>query len=349
MKNWLKVGSLALLLFAHTSAISADSNDALAPKSSAADALVSPLRRIVISSNSLPESLLFYRDAMGMTLAGPLDLASKERRARQQAWDISKNLRWQTYRLYRANVPNAAEIELVVFEQTQPAIHASWSALELGPFSAGFPNMDQKKQDQRVRELGFGALNALESYAVPRPDGSSYSIDETIFNAPDFVHGVGIHRGNGMAQLGDVDSNGLGGPAYSAQIVADAQAMIDFMTQVLGWELRSDRRWKSAGRQGALNVPDGTEFRFAIMYSKGAVSGHVLLLQYLNREATPSAAAAKVPHRGIGMWVMTTDDLPQVRANAKKYGAPLREIKSSPRPSVVVSAPNGFPIWIEQR
>jgi hypothetical protein len=307
--------------------------DSLAPTSSVADALASPLRRVVISTNSLAESLLFYQAAMGLSVAGPVALSAQDRAHRVQAWSLDRREQWQLYRLYRAGVPDAAQIELVVFDRIKPAIHQNWSPLSLGPLSLGFPNAGQVSQDKAVRDLGFGALNSIEIYPVPRPDGTQYRIEETIFNGPDFVHAVGIHRADGQTQLGPLDDNGLGGPAYSAMVVHDSSKMIAFMTEVLGWEVRSDRQWKSAGSKGALNVPDGTEFRFSILYAKGARTGHILLIQYLNVDVQPSAVPAQVGHRGIGMWVMQTDaSKPQainiIRANAEKFGAPVQRLNA---------------------
>ena len=54
--------------------IAADTNDALAPKSKAADALTEQLHTVTVSTTSLEESLLFYRDGMGMSVEGPLPL-----------------------------------------------------------------------------------------------------------------------------------------------------------------------------------------------------------------------------------------------------------------------------------
>ena len=100
--------------------------DELAPTSSAADALVSPLKRITISTNSLAESKLFYVDAMGMQLEGPVQLKSKQREYYRRAWQLERNDPWQLYRLHRpVTSGHIAEIELVVFESNKPAIHAS--------------------------------------------------------------------------------------------------------------------------------------------------------------------------------------------------------------------------------
>ena len=57
---------------------------------------------------------------------------------------------------------------------------------------------------------------------------------ETIFNGPDFAHAVGIYRGDGMARLGRWMLLPAGGPAYSAQVFDDSDAMLAFLTEVLG-------------------------------------------------------------------------------------------------------------------
>lgn len=337
-------------------AMSDASKDALAPKSDPSTALTTPLKVITVSTNSLTESLLFYRDAMGLSVEGPLPVSDKQSAQLREVWGIDEALNWQTYRFYRPNTNNVTDLQLLVFDEKQQAIHKSWSAQELGTFSMGFPNDGQLAQDQRVRKLGFGALNKIEVYQVPRTDGSRYSIEETIFNGPDFVHAVGIHRADGMSQLGELDGNGLGGPAYSALVVEDAQKMIDFFESVLGWELRSDRQWKSAGTKGALNIPDGTEFRFAIMYSQGAATGHILLVEYLNIESIDTGVPPRLPNRGIGMWTIETKDIDLVLKNARDFGAhsvaPATRIDSPIHGTATVAtllAPNGLLIELVQR
>ena len=328
----------------------ADSRDALAPRSSAADARTGPLRTVTISTASLEESVLFYVDGLGLSMEGPLSLSTAQRDAQRQLWGVTTDVNWEVYRLYREGVDGTAQIRLLVLDRPTPAIHSSWNALELGTFSVGIPNLDQTALDRKMRGLGFGALNVLERYFVPRTDGTEYPIEETIFNGPDFVHAVGINRGDGMTQLGPVDaSSGYGGPAYSAAMVEDSDAMLAFLVDVLGLELRSDRTWKSAGSDGALNVPDGTVFRFSIVFSKGARSQHLLLVDYENVEPLRSGVAPRVPHRGIGMWSFDVRDMDDVMervkaADASVVAGPI--CVDSPLHGVVqaatVEAPNGL-------
>ena len=330
----------------------ASDNDALAPKSRVEDAVAGPLHTVTIATTSLEDSLRFYRDGLGMSVQGPLPVPEALKAAQRQAWGITESVDWQLYRLDRDEVPMAAAIRLLVLDRDTPHIHASWDALELGPFSMGFPNADQEALDSHVRSLGFGALNDIEKYEVPRTDGSRYPIHETIFNGPDYVHGVGIHRGGQMAQLGYVHpETGLGGPAYSAQVVADSDAMIAFLVDILGYELRSDRIWESAGSEGALNVPDGTVFRFSILYARGATTGHLLLVDYQNRQPIDPGVEPRLPNRGIGLWSFQVQDLDSVLTSAAERGqAPIAAPMDMDTPLLgrvrvaTLLAPNGFPV-----
>ena len=340
--------ALAVLLAAKTLADS--SNDLLAPETRVEDALAGQLHTVTVATTSLAESLLFYRDGLGLHVEGPIDVARRVKARQRALWGIPKSIDWDLYLLSRPGVAEAATIRLLLLDTQTPSIHSSWSALALGPFSMGFPNERQVALDAKMRRLGFGALNVMEEYDLPRRDGTKYPMLETIFNGPDFVHAVGIYRGGGMRPLGPVDKeSGLGGPAYTAQVVDDSDAMIDFLVDVLGMELRSDRIWKSAGTKGALNVPDGTVFRFSIVYSKGATTGHILLVDYQNRESVDNGVAPRLPNRGIGMWTFPVNDLEQVLSNAAEAGVkPFSKPVKLNAPATGKSrtatflAPNGF-------
>jgi catechol 2,3-dioxygenase-like lactoylglutathione lyase family enzyme len=341
------------LIIIMSNVVLAKTKDALAPQSSVKDALALPLHTATIATVSLQESLLFYRDGMGMNVEGPIELSPKQIAIQRKLWQIPSDIKWQTYRLYREGVSQAIQIQLLVLNKPTPTIHDSWNPMELGPFSLGFPNDDTSKLDKKVRDKGFGALNVLESYPIPRTDGTTYQIDETIFNAPDFLHGVAITRGGGMAPLGPIAKDGLGGPAYSAQIIKDSSQHLKFYTDVLGLEIRSDREFKSAGDQGAMNLPNGTVFRFAIVYSKGATTGHMLFVDFRNVEPVRPRNKPTLPNIGLGMWTYPVTDIDKVLSNAKKYGSEIVsgviEMNSPMFGNAKVAtlrAPNGFLIEV---
>ena len=309
--------------------------DSLSPLTDGADRLAGPLRAATICTADLDAHRLFFADGLGMTLDGPLDLPDADRQRARERWGISEDVSWDLYHLTRPDVPGVAAIRLLALDRVTPSVHTSWSPHAVGPFSLGFPTDDLEALDRRVRALSFGALNPLSKYEVPRPDGSTYGIHESIFGAPDFVHAVGVSRRDGMAQLGPTDTEGHGGPAYTAYVTDDSDALIAFFVDVLGWELRSDREWESTGETGAMQNPEGTVFRFSIVYAKGARTGHVLVVHFRTLDAKPAGVAPRPPNRGLTMWTFPVADLDEVERRARQSGA---EVVWGP-------APASNPLW----
>lgn len=114
-----------------------------------------------------------------------------------------------------------------------------------------------------------------------------------------------------MPQLGPVDpESGRGGPVYSALIVENSDEVISFYVDLLGFEARMDRVATSSGSDGALGVPDGTKFRFVILYAQGARFGHLLILDYEGDTAIPGGGVPwRPPHRGLGGWTFPVKDI----------------------------------------
>ncbi len=325
--------------------------DPLGPDTPAGSGLTGPLHTVTVCTASLAAAKLFYGKALGMQFNGPIEVSKRSKRAQRALWQIPEDIDWELYLLRRPGAEGAMQIRLLVLDRPTPTIHRSWKATSLGPFAMGFPNIHQAQLDAWVRRWGFGALNVMEPGSIKHPDGASYAINETVFNGPDFVHAVGIQRGHGeIAQLGPVDpATGVGGPAYATQVVADADAWIRLLVDTLGMQLRSDRHWKSSGSQGALNIPDGSEFRFSIVYAHGASSRHILLLDYTNLKPAPNPVAPRPPNRGITMWSMPVQDLSAAMARLTLAGVPLAHVPviyDSPAlgrvHAVTVLAPNGF-------
>lgn len=330
--------------------------DWLAPRSKPEEALTLRLAEISLSTNHLDSIRLFYVQGMGMTLEGPLKIGRKTRRTLRQLWGIPDTLTWRQYRLHRPEIEGEIEIRLLVFDQPVPTIHASYDPLELGPLSIGFPNLEQVKLDSHIRALGFSALARLEASQIKRPDGRPYTIYETIFNAPDFTHCVGITRGDGMRQMAPVDSTtGHGGPGYSAQVVHRSDEVLAFYTGVLGLELRSDRQWRSSPGS-ALGIPEGIPFRFAIVYPQGARTGQLLFLDFDDAREKPAAHPPRLPYRGIGMWTFETRNIAEIERRAKAANTPILHPRVRLRnptlghiEAMTLLAPDGFPVEIFQK
>ncbi len=302
--------------------------DSMSPQSDKSDALALPLQTVTLSTTDLEGTKRFYVDGMGMTLTGPFEVSEETKSQQRSLWAVPEDVSWQEYSLTRPNSNvngrPAMSIRVLLLNKETPHVHASWDSRSYGGFSMGFPNMDNTQLDAKIRELGFGARNAHEIYEVPRLDGSMYEIQETIFDAPDFVHAVGITRVD-MPALGAIEADSyLGGPGYSAQVVDNSEELFVFYTDVLGLEIRRDSLFKSAGQDGAMALPNGSEFRFAILAAKGyGPGGHMLFVDFKNIEGIEGNAPPRVPNRGIGMWSFPVTNLDQVMENAVQFGTTI--------------------------
>ncbi len=325
--------------------------DALAPKTTGENAPIRQLHTVTLCTADADAAIAYYGDALGLRVRGPIELEPAVRDMQRRLWGLPETVGWQLYLLDQPAVPGAIQVRMLVVDPETPMIHTTWSPQEPGPFSMGFPTEDLDSWDSELRGRGYESLMPLSRYQIPRSDGTLYGIHETIFNAPDFVHSVLISRRDGMPQLGPVDpATGRGGPVYSAQIVENSEQVLEFYVSTLGLELRSDRQFKSSGSKGALGVPDGTEFRFSIVYAEGATFGHLLFLDFQGRLGLPNPGVApRPPHRGLAMWTFPVRDLDAMARRLSERGIePLSPPLEYTSPSLgshramTVLDPNGF-------
>ncbi|MEM9686786.1 MAG: extradiol dioxygenase, partial [Bacteroidota bacterium] len=324
--------------------------------SSAADALTYQLHTATLSTTALDSMVRFYVDGMGMTLEGPVTATPETKAIQRKLWNIPEAIDWELYHLHRPSVPGLIHLRVLVLNTQTPHIHKSYNARELGPFSLGFPNLNQKRLDRTLRGRGWKAMAALQEGRIPRADGTTYRYWEAIYKVPDFIHAVGIERGDGMNQLAPVDSiTQLGGPGYSAQVITNSDRELAFYTDVLGLELRADRHWKSS-ENSALGIEAGVPFRFSLIYAKGATHNHLLFLDYEDGKFIDPDIAPRVPNRGLGMWTFETRAIAKVKANAIAFGSiVIHEAEAYQSPVygkakvMTLLAPNGFLIEVFQK
>ncbi len=318
--------------------------------------LSGPLHTVTLSTNDLEEIKKFYVDGMGLTMDGPIKLGTAQSEAQRKLWQLDSKEEYDFYHLYRASVPELIQIRLLHFKEKKKPIHSSYNSMELGPFSLGFPNLDQKALDTKLRKMGIGSMDKMQEGTIPRPDGSTYRYWETIFNGPDYVHSVGIERGDGMPPLSPSDTlTKLGGPGYSAQVITDSDRYLEFMTDVLDLELRADRQWESSPGS-ALGIEEGIPFRFALVYAKGSSYNHFLFLDFFESEMIDPGVPPRIPHLGLGAWTIETKDIKEVTKRAKEFGSTIiAEDDNYDSPIfgrceiVTMLAPNGFIIELFQK
>ena len=331
--------------------------DVTDPESSASDAICGPLKMVTICTADLDSLRLFYETGMGMTLSGPLRISNKEKKKQRLLWDMPASVRYRMYLLHRPNLPENMEIRVLLVSKKLPLIHENYNPRELGPFSLGFPNANQEAIGSEMNQLGFTTMIPLQPALLTRPDGTKYKYLETIYRAPDFVHIVGVERGNGMPQLSPIDSATLkGGPGFSAQVVTGmSDRVIAFYTKVLGMEIRKDSEWKT-GDGSALGMPPGATYRNTIVFAKGASTGYMQFMDFKDNGRVYTKVPPRLPHRGIGMYSFETADIRKVNKRAVESRALVIQKPIAYRDPVLgnctvmtLMAPNGIMIEIFQR
>lgn len=331
--------------------------DITVPESSRADALCGPLHMVTMATGYLDSIELFYVKGMGMKLVGPISLTKKDKKQQKEMWDLASSFDYSLYLLQRPNVPENIQIRVVLVSKKIQPIHKSYNSREMGPFTLGFPNGNQEGLDSSLRSLGFSSMAPMQAAILSKPDGTKYKYLETIYKAPEFVHAVGIERGNGMPQLAPYDTVSLkGGPGYAAQIVTGiSKSVLNFYTEVLGMEIRKDTEWRT-GEGSALGIEPNIPFRFAIVYSKGATSGHLIFMDFKDNKKLSTNTAPKLPNRGIGMYSFETKSIRQVYNRAKDQGVRIIQTPIDYKDPIIGScrlmtmiAPNGVMVEVFQR
>lgn len=295
--------------------------DLTEPESSTADALCGPVEIVTICTNQ-PDSLSrFFERGWGLRKSGPFSLSYREKKKLAKHWLLPANTNFQLMYFDRPAATGTMLLRIIILEQNSPLTRSDYGPAENGPFTIGFPNARQEEVHDKMLSLGYTTLAPMQAALLSKPDGSKYKYLETIYKGPEWMHAVGIERGNGMPQLSNIDSlTGMGGPGYSAMNVTGmSDTMIAFLTNILGYELRRDQVW-TTGNGSALGLPAGIPFRFVIAYAKGATSGHLLLMDFKKNQPIPSAHLPHLPNRGIGMYSVATDHLEEVLTRAIQAG-----------------------------
>ncbi|MEE8307840.1 MAG: VOC family protein [Gammaproteobacteria bacterium] len=314
-----------------------------------ATGLAGPLHTItVITPDWQPLERLFVT-GLGLKQTAKAEVLPTTLNVQQRLWGIPETINWQTRILSRPAVPGTAQLRVLVTDQATTAHRLSWDRQELGPYGMGFPTLNVFAWDEELLELGFERATAeVEVFDVTAPNGSVYNVHEATFLGPEFMRVIAISRKGGLPQVGIFDAvTARGGPAYATQIVPDIDAMLDLLTNVLDYEVRSDRTWSE------YPIP----FRFTLVHARGSNTGHVALVEYATEHTKKgSGVVPRPPARGMVMWTFEVTDLAAVAARAAAQNIePMAGPVTYKSPSLgqhtamTFVAPNGFLIEVFQR
>ncbi len=330
------------------------SDDPMRPRSDAAAALCSPLRALTITSGDLQATRRFYQGALGLV---PESYTPDEAVADAliEHWNLlpARPLRMLVFR--RPGLDDAFDLRVIEVPQTVPVMRPHYVGEYIGALGLGFPSDDLEIRDRIVRALGFDSTAGITRMDFPRADGTTYSVGEVHYRAPDEVLVLGVDRGE-LTPVSRIDpALGIGGPAYASMIVGDAASARAVFATVLGYELRREMTFESGGPAGGMGLQKGARVVFQQWFSPGSGHGYLVVMELLDARRAPPVPLGPTA-RGVAMWSFETADLEAAAARAEAAGV---RIRSTPRElavpglgrvrSLVVATADGFPIEIHAR
>ncbi|MFK7954668.1 MAG: VOC family protein [Lysobacterales bacterium] len=301
--------------------------DIFVPKSRPAEALVGPLHTVTYVTAEMDRVDELLAQGYGLTICD--DAApSLGDAADYLGVDPAVLLQIRGY----GKAGDGANVQLRVINVTpeRPQVRTSHSGHDLGGVTVSFPMNDLYAHEEVMKRIGVESTIGVKEMTFTSPDGQSYVSAEILYKAPENILLLGVKRPDMFIPVGPIDQGtGLGGAAYSARNVADADRMAEMLETVMGYEIRRDATFDIGERSGLL-LPEGAKERFVQAFAPGANTGYLVFMDHfdLNR---PTAAAQTASSRGVVMWTFTTTNIEEVHRRATAFGL---TIVRPPGPSV---------------
>lgn len=329
--------------------------DIFVPTSRPEDGLVGPLHTVTYVTAAPDEVGRAFVEGFELGESDALTNEHTDDQGARTRLSLAEIPNWRV-RAYTASGEAAnIQVRVVGVGEDQPVVRSEYMGLHLGGATVGFPITDLPTHAERMENLGFQSTVGVKELEFTSPEGQTYISAEVLYLAPENVFLLGVMRPDIFVPVGPMAAGrGIGGPAYSARCVSDADAAGAFLDEVLGFEKRRDMELP-IGENSALLLPAGMDERFIQAFAPGSSSGYLVMMDH--RDANlPEAAASRSPHRGIVMWSFETTDLDAVYQKAQAFGARiLQEPSEGPSPFIParrvmqVEDPCGFPYEIFER
>ena len=329
-------------------------HDPMAARGDAAAALCGPLRQVTIATNDASRTAQFFTQAMCMRLASDAAPSPAQAQAQRALWGLPPTAQWRELIFDHPGVGQGYRLRVIVMGGGA-LIRPQMESRLAGGLSVGFAVSSLEQTHDRVTALGVGTTAGIVPLVMTRPDGSTYTSGEIHFRGPEDIYALAVGRPPDLAPVGPIDPvTGIGGPAYSAMVVADATREIEFYREVLGWEARRDVVLTTSGPAGGLGLDAGTQFRFVQLFAPGATTAYIVLLDMLGAgRANP--VAPRLPNRGLALWTFPTRQLAEVerrlranRSGASLFAGPQHAVDSSGRVLTALT-PAGLMIEVEEQ
>jgi len=327
--------------------------DPMAPTADAPQSLCGPLCRATLRTDDAAGCIRFFTEAMHMQLISDREPAAPTAALQRQLWSLPAAATWRELCFDHPGEGRGYTLRVIVMDGGKRIRPAMESRLN-GGLSIGFPVANIEDTLARLTAQGIDSTAGIVPLVMTRPDGSSYTSGEIHFRGPEDSYALVVGRPPDLAPVGPIDrASGIGGPAYSAIVVSNASAEIDFYQQVLSWEARRDVVLTTSGPAGGLGLDAGTQFRFVQLFAAGATTGYIVLLDMLE-QGRVNPIEPGFANRGIVGWTFPTRSFDQVvvrlasdQSGAALIAGPFRDPKTGAR-VLSIRSPAGLTMEIEE-
>lgn len=329
------------------------SPDIFVPQSSPDDALVGQLHMVTYITADKQTVEKIFTEGYGLErsewqrpIAGELaDMNS------YLGFDASHS--WECCVFNKSGIGANVQIRVIAVDQQVSQVRPAYDGLYAGGATISFPIEDLHAHERHMASLGVESTIGVKEMEFTSPTGETYISAEIVYKAPENIFVMGVVRPDIFVPVGPVDpATGMGGSAYSARCITATEEMLDFLRNILGFEIRRDVEF-TVGERSALLMPEGTTERFIQAFSPGSATGYMVLMDHHKATKISSARGYGPPNRGIGIWSFGTKNIDAVHRRAVEAGI---EVFQSPAiyhipclpesKSMILIDPDGFSIEI---
>lgn len=326
--------------------------DIFVPKDTPENALVQPLNTVTYITADKDGLERAFVQGYSLKSSGWKVPSKLEREACNRYFGFESD-NWEYCLFYQVGPGANIQVRAFYTPDQDKVVRHAYEGLIVGGATISFPKTDLYAHEKKMEAIGFKSTIGVKEMEFTDPSGVSYVSAEIIYYAPDNAFLLAVKRPDIFIPVGPSDSEtGIGGPAYSARCVGDADGVIEFLKNIMGYEIRRDVIFP-IGERSALLLPEGTNERFIQAFAPGASTGYLVLMDHMKDNKPSNAPTLGPPSRGITMWSFATKNIDEVARRAKDYNVEfVQHISEFQSPflnstrTLVMKDPDGFYIEI---
>lgn len=329
------------------------SGDIFVPESSSEDALVGPLHTVTYITNDKAMVEKIFRQGYGLQATDWFEPTGDDYKRLNPYLGFDASHTWEACAFSKAGVGSNVQVRVIHVHQETPLVRPGHEGLYTGGATLSFPIEDLRAHEQVMSDIGVESTIGVKEMEFTGPTGETYISAEIVYKAPDNIFVMGVTRPNIFVPVGPIDpATGMGGAAYSARCTEMTDATVEFLKNVMGYEIRRDVEFV-VGERSAINMPEGTTERFIQAFAPGASTGYLVLMDHGEATKASPAPTYGPPSRGLGIWSFASKEIEEVYRRALAADVeilqPLAAVHSPFLPdgrAFIVKDPDGFPIEV---